>query len=249
LNLRYKKIPEQERNDNTETIAFVKATTKAMMLSTGAEALKLLTTSSRISEDLNKILPFPRELFQCKIIVREWLKELPETPQGEFRAFVHNNNLNALTQYYSFCYFEELSKNKLEYQKKILDFFESIKIHFAEHSSYVIDFFVTGDSIYIIEINPFHSGAGAALFSWKENRELFLNGPFEFRVVDQLTSNPKEVMPKTWIRFINDKFHPKSKVTDDDDEVEENPKQIWWLWTATFLTVSFLITYRLIKNH
>lgn len=29
-----------------------------------------------------------------------------------------------------------------------------------------------------------HIGAGACLFSWKENRDLFLNGPFEFRIIE-----------------------------------------------------------------
>jgi hypothetical protein len=35
------KIPEKDLNDNTETIAFVKATTKALMVSNGEEALKV----------------------------------------------------------------------------------------------------------------------------------------------------------------------------------------------------------------
>lgn len=66
------------------------------------------------------------------------------------------------------------------------------------HSSYVIDFYLASDnSIKIVELNPFvrlngstpsnhpqHIGAGACLFSWKENRDLFLNGPFEFRIIE-----------------------------------------------------------------
>ena len=31
-------------------------------------------------------------------------------------------------------------------------------------------------------MNPFHRGAGAGCFTWAKDREIFLNGPFQFRL-------------------------------------------------------------------
>ena len=90
--------------------------------------------------------------------------------------------------------------------------------------SYVIDFFVEdNDDIMVIELNPFHqglfffsipsslffisltqistTGAGACLFSWREDRETFMNGPYTFRVVteDAKQTDPVSVLPGTII--------------------------------------------------
>ena len=34
-----------------------------------------------------------------------------------------------------------------------------------------------------------------------------MNGPFQFRIVERLTENPKDVLPAFWLKFINSKFH------------------------------------------
>ena len=39
-----------------------------------------------------------------------------------------------------------------------------------------------------------------------------MNGPFQFRIVEELTQNPKDVIPPYWQRFIKDKFHKEDKV-------------------------------------
>jgi hypothetical protein len=51
---------------------------------------------------------------------------------------VNKNKLNALTQYYSNCYFDELVQRKEEIKKQISDFFSSVKVHFENHASYVV---------------------------------------------------------------------------------------------------------------
>lgn len=55
--------------------------------------------------------------------------------------------------------------------------------------------------------SAFHIGAGAALFSWKADRELFLNGPpdgegFELRVCTELEEEPYAVLPRQWAEYI-----------------------------------------------
>ena len=52
---------------------------------------------------------------------------------------MNKNNLNALTQYYSFCYFDELVKRKEDIKNQILEFFSSVKVHLENHASYVVN--------------------------------------------------------------------------------------------------------------
>lgn len=50
-------------------------------------------------------------------------------------------------------------------------------------------------------------------------RELFMNGPFEFRVLEQMKENPKEQIPSGWRKFIDKRFaKPIEEVVEEEDE-------------------------------
>lgn len=179
----------------------------------------MLLRSQRVSEDLSKALRFSPELWQVHIVIREWDDYVVCNPQGEFRCFVHNNRLNAVTQYYSFCVFPEVVERKDELKKCLQQFFDThIRDVFVTHGSYIFDVWVGGFEdkkkpleMLVIELNPFHIGAGAGLFSWKTDRELFLNGPkdtsllFELRLCTEIEKDPFEVLPIQWRRYIEQK--------------------------------------------
>eukprot|EP01105_Mastigella_eilhardi_P019438 TRINITY_DN4572_c0_g1_i1.p1 TRINITY_DN4572_c0_g1~~TRINITY_DN4572_c0_g1_i1.p1 ORF type:complete len:197 (-),score=38.97 TRINITY_DN4572_c0_g1_i1:76-666(-) len=170
------------------------------------KAMMLLLQSTRVVEDLGKCLNFPAKLFEASITFREWLPEVPLHPHMEFRGFAHKKQLNALTQYMSFVHFPELVPIRKEIETRIREFHDSIRDRIP-HSSYVIDFYVTPERVMLIELNPFHIGAGAGLFSWHDDRERFMNGPFEFRILEpcdpqKTEENPLEVMPTRWRKFI-----------------------------------------------
>lgn len=98
------KIPAEKRDDNLEVISFVKATNRALKVTSSDYAIKvinkfdlsflslfliiiqkkkkLLIQSSRISEDLNKMLQFDEKFFDATLIFREWLDEVVESPEG-----------------------------------------------------------------------------------------------------------------------------------------------------------------------
>jgi hypothetical protein len=78
---------------------------------------------------------------------------------------------------------------------------------FRSHGSYVVDFWCDFSSmeVLVIELNPFHIGAGAALFSWRQDRALFLNGPqhgFELRICEKIEDKPYEILPQRWTEYI-----------------------------------------------
>lgn len=99
--------------------------------------------------------------------------------------------------------FGELYDRRAELQRLMQTFFDEHVAAHAPFDSFVIDFYVAADcSVKIIEFNPFHSSAGAGLFSWSVDRERFLNGPLEFRVLEQDEVNADQV-PKVWMRWLH----------------------------------------------
>ena len=70
-----------------------------------------------------------------------------------------NGNLTAITQYFSICYFEELSRDQESICKKLVEYHERIKHRIQPHlMSYGIDFFIGSDgSVMTIELNPFYT--------------------------------------------------------------------------------------------
>jgi hypothetical protein len=81
-------VSRAERDDNEETSTFVVATSRAMKITSGSEALYLLAKSDRISEDLNKILPYGEQHFDLNLILREWRDEVIERPQVFIFIFI-----------------------------------------------------------------------------------------------------------------------------------------------------------------
>jgi len=53
--------------------------------------------------------------------------------------------------------------------------------------SYVLDFGLVDNKIYVIELNPFGETSGAAPFNWNDptDRKILLEGPYSTRKVDE----------------------------------------------------------------
>jgi len=124
--------------------------------------------------------------YEMNIIIREWNYI---DPSMEFRAFVHDGKLTAVSQYITVCYFENLVKHKKEIQQKIGKFFEEIREPLSKrYRSYVIDFGIVDDElrhhdeddheqvVKVIEINPFWHYAGPSLMNWEEDRDIIATG-------------------------------------------------------------------------
>jgi len=144
------------------------------------EAIELLMYSSRAVSDIKRAIDFlHKSPWNLKIIVRDFV-EMPI--QFELRGFVHKQSLNALSQYYVDCYFEELLQRKDEITTKIQIFFEEVKDKILIES-YIIDFVILADgTVKIVELNPFSRSTGSCLFDWIKDKDLIENGPFEFRI-------------------------------------------------------------------
>lgn len=143
-----------------------------------------------------------RIFFSADLVFREWDDRIPSNQAYEFRGFVNNNTLNAVTQYNSDTFFPEVVETKDILSNRIQTYFSEIS-SLIPHHNYVIDFilFPNGENK-IIEINPFATNAGTGLFSWENDKDLIMNGPFEFRVLDHLPENSSNSIHPDWIKYL-----------------------------------------------
>lgn len=98
-------------------------------------------------------------------------------PDYEFRCYVHDRKLTAISQYHCYCKFDALQDiDRVEkIRTAIMNYHELVKDAFPV-PSYVIDIHVNPDdySCGVIELNPFGSAmsSGSGLFHWERDEDL-----------------------------------------------------------------------------
>lgn len=124
-----------------------------------------------------------------KIAIRKFETDLKM--DHEFRCFVYNGQMTAISQYNHYCYFSYLNenKNKLnEYKNCIIKYWSNKIKPVIKHDKYVIDIAILDkcdqnltrygndcDSKYdcvVIELNPFVDTTGSCLFDWKKDENI-----------------------------------------------------------------------------
>lgn len=159
---------EMERSDGTpngDSVAFVTASRHAFRVTSGEEAVDLLAQSSRVMEDLMKFLDLPEDLgLPFNVIVREWSDMRPEM---EFRVFVKNKQITAISQYCYYQYFPDLPAARENIRRQIFELWARIA-HLVPQDHCVVDFVLLNGEPVIIELNPFFGDTGACLFTWRD---------------------------------------------------------------------------------
>eukprot|EP00005_Dracoamoeba_jomungandri_P004086 CAMPEP_0174251732 /NCGR_PEP_ID=MMETSP0439-20130205/1466_1 /TAXON_ID=0 /ORGANISM="Stereomyxa ramosa, Strain Chinc5" /LENGTH=321 /DNA_ID=CAMNT_0015332129 /DNA_START=15 /DNA_END=976 /DNA_ORIENTATION=- len=177
-------LGDKREDENSRLIALIKSSINSLKVFSGKEALDLIIASERSYEDLVLALDFP-ESWDMKVIIREWVSI---DPSMEFRGFVCDKKLTALSQYFYLAFFEHLPDLKDKVLKLIQELFDKV-VNLVELDTYVIDFavFPEKDEVFVIEINPFKDfegcGTDPGMFSWENDRAV-LDGEsaFEFRI-------------------------------------------------------------------
>jgi hypothetical protein len=157
-------------------------------------------------------------------VIRKWEHILPEF---EFRAFVFNRKLTALTQYYKTTYVPQMSEQREKLEQMIKAFFsETEQLIPARVLDYVVDYAVEPASgkIWIVEMyvsrltiafflicrNTPPPVAGQALFDWdlEADKNILLgNSPFEFRIIVDRPADPMKDIRS----FLEDEMAKKKK--------------------------------------
>eukprot|EP01124_Arcella_intermedia_P009398 TRINITY_DN16132_c0_g1_i1.p1 TRINITY_DN16132_c0_g1~~TRINITY_DN16132_c0_g1_i1.p1 ORF type:complete len:246 (+),score=54.86 TRINITY_DN16132_c0_g1_i1:367-1104(+) len=169
----------EDKSDNSKMISLLKAQIDSFMIKTGQEVLDSFTRSERIYQDMMLALEHPQR-FKQNFVIRKWYTIEPDM---EFRGFVCNSKLTAVSQYHHLVHFPRLLQEKKEIMERILEFWPKVHVNLQSHpllnGKYIIDFAFCGEDqsvIKIIEINPFLDTTDSCLFSWVKERQLLENG-------------------------------------------------------------------------
>ncbi|KAJ1282963.1 hypothetical protein BS78_03G091300 [Paspalum vaginatum] len=122
--------------------------------------------------------------FQYYLALRKWYPGI--RPESEFRCFVRERKLIAVSQRDASAYYPSLPGWSSEVQPKIESFFEDvIEPQFASNN-YTFDVYVRADGrVKLIDFNPWGAYTLPLLFSWEELEEEGRGQELEFRVVMQ----------------------------------------------------------------
>jgi hypothetical protein len=75
-----------------------------------------------------------------------------------------------------------------------------------------------------VELNSFESWTGGCLFSWGEDRETLLNGPLQFRLVEQPPPiDSDDYISIEWKKVVLNEL--KDFVTENEDVEEKENKE------------------------
>eukprot|EP01130_Rhizamoeba_saxonica_P009702 TRINITY_DN3957_c0_g1_i3.p1 TRINITY_DN3957_c0_g1~~TRINITY_DN3957_c0_g1_i3.p1 ORF type:complete len:286 (-),score=52.58 TRINITY_DN3957_c0_g1_i3:79-936(-) len=177
---------DQLNYENNIMQRFIRCIPTSMTYENGHEALNIMCRSERVDTDLKRWIKYP-DSFPMNIVLREFDNEL--TPEMEFRGFVHNNTLTAVSQYYTLAYYPQLKENQDELINCITSYYEEI-VDKIPIDNYIIDFVVNPSGVKVIELNPWATTTGAALFEWSKDRSILIgDSNFEFRLVEEPEAN------------------------------------------------------------
>eukprot|EP00753_Platysulcus_tardus_P008063 PLAT15596.1.p2 GENE.PLAT15596.1~~PLAT15596.1.p2 ORF type:complete len:387 (-),score=136.57 PLAT15596.1:1302-2414(-) len=184
---------ESELTPNARMRGYCAASSRLLRVQNAADAMHRIVTSERVFVDLNRATALPREEFSISVVLRAWHSGVDG--ELEFRAFVHDGQLTALSQYNHMIYIDGLAARKEELEQRIRGCWEEVA-PLITPSSYVIDFAVIDGEepdVMVIELNPMDSSTGGGLFSWSRPADAaILNGeaPFQFRVYESEEETP-----------------------------------------------------------
>jgi len=210
-----KDLPAYEGQEtNRKMHALYRASTYAMKATTGQEALNFLVHSKRIQDDLKGYADGTIQDFN--LVVREFRTFDPDL---EFRGFIYQGKMTALSQYNEYVYFPLLQSRKQQVLDLILkDFHEKIAPRIPL-KDYVLDFVLctakeedydsSGDrysnvQVFVIEVNPLAEFAGTGLFTWEKDKATLLGKkPFEFRILEKTPPFAAQQIPADWQQFLD----------------------------------------------
>lgn len=166
---------EHQPLDGNTRLAAVSRTRPWLRVRTGAEAMSLLLTSERVFADMRDWLEYGEPE---QIVLREWSSRF--TMATEFRCYVERGELLAISQYDTYVRYHELQplEQREAVVRAVVSEWHRVKSRIETlDGSYCVDFGVDLQSCtaQLIELSPFRSCTGPALFSWDRGPMLRLN--------------------------------------------------------------------------
>ena len=181
----------KDTNDNNIRRASMDKT-HMLIVRNGKEALNLVLTSERNHIDINDWI---ENGGKQQIVLREWNNEL--SLDYEFRVFIYNNRITAISQYDLYGLFPHLIEEKEKIKKLIHDFWEKEVKNKIKFPFYIVDFGYINGNIIFIELSPFLPTTGAGLYHWNYDLNELENGEGNIRIREQELEN-LDVLVDDW---------------------------------------------------
>lgn len=187
--------------------AVVASCSRACLVRTADEAVAMLVRSERVFQDLTARL-LHEEAFRMCVVVRAWADLEPEM---EFRVFVYNARLTAITQYYRACYVASIGERAAEIEARVSEFVRERVIPAVASlglPSYVVDVVLGPDGAHVVELNHFHSTTSPGLFDWVADADALRDGErVHFRCLRAAPANALAELHVP-LRVIVDELYP-----------------------------------------
>ena len=205
-----KQLQDENENDNDlvnlQMIACMKCIYDEFWIDNSDDAVSLLLSSKRIYFDLiNHLIVYYSDKdnneWNINIAIREFNDNLCD--ELEFRCFVYNSELTAISQYNKYCYYHKLKENKDEIESVLINYWLKIA-KYINYTDYVVDIALiekmetelkfedddNNDGKYeciVIEINPFSELTSCCLFDWSIDKYILKGsdiGEIVFRIYE-----------------------------------------------------------------
>jgi len=141
-------------------------------------------------------------------VFRVWQSEL--TLDYEFRCFVSNDRITAITQYDHYAVYPHLEPQRASIQRLIEQKWSEVHGHILQRD-YVVDFgfLPQRNEVVLIEISPLRRCTGAGCFHWTLDHDLLFgvdpDKPIEFRLQQTLHPQIDDLVDANWeCRWWND---------------------------------------------
>lgn len=192
--------------------AYREARILSLCCKTGEQALLLFRQSPKIVQDLETriLLGLSSVKYPAVLTLRKWEEKVYLHPEWEFRCFVRQGKLTAITPIIVWLFNEDVTRNQAKIKQTISTFVDNILLPNVPFKTFVADLYLyfgaSEFSLDIISVFPFDRQVHTGLFSWEQDQLTLLNGPTEFRVLSKPPAAEVSILPREWQKFVTDKY-------------------------------------------
>jgi len=194
INQELKKLNAQDAN--AKMIAICRASRKLIAVQNALQALELILSSERVFRDLLLALDCRKleeqeekseSSWSTQLCIRAWNDKVRD--ELEFRCFVYQNRLTAISQYNHYCLLDFGALNEDVIRARVVAFWSRVK-HLISAQDYIMDVaFVDpsamesrthvddkGPTEVLIELNPYKTTTGGSMYCWKLDNKILKDG-------------------------------------------------------------------------
>lgn len=184
-------------DSNAKMIAICRASRELIAVRNAKQALELILSSERVFRDLILALDC-RKLeeedeksevsWSTQVCIRAWNDDVRD--ELEFRCFVYQGKLTAISQYNHYCFFDFGELNEDIIRARLVAFWNRVK-HMITAQDYIMDVaFLEPSTVefkrddnndkkpkeILIELNPYKRTTGGCMYCWKLDDKLLKDG-------------------------------------------------------------------------